>query len=65
MCVDYRQLNNFTIKDKFPILMIEDIVDELDGATWFSKMDLRFGYHQIRICNEGIPNTSFRTHLAH
>jgi hypothetical protein len=61
MCVDYRSLNDVTIKNKYPLPRIEDLFDQMRGAKVFSKIDLRFGYHQMKIRPSDIPKTVFTT----
>ena len=65
LCVDYRQLNKLTIKNKYPLPRIDDLLDQLRGVAVFSKIDLRFGYHQILVKPKDVQKTTFRSRYDH
>ncbi|GKC89117.1 putative reverse transcriptase domain-containing protein [Tanacetum coccineum] len=65
MCIDYRELNKLTIKNHYPLPKIDDLFDQLQGLSVYSKIDLRSGYHQLRVRDEDIPKTAFRMRYRH
>ena len=65
LCIDYRQLNRVTIKNRYPLPRIDDLFDQLRGARVYSKIDLRTSYHKLRVREANIPKTSFRTRYGH
>ena len=65
LCIDYRQLNKVTIRNQYPLPRIDDLFDQLQGAKVFSKIDLRSGYHQLKVRREDVPKTAFRTRYGH
>ncbi|GJW27748.1 putative reverse transcriptase domain-containing protein [Tanacetum coccineum] len=65
MCIDYRELNKLTVKNRYPLPRIDDLFDQLQGSSVYSKIDLRSGYHQLRIREEDIPITAFQTRYGH
>ncbi|GJW75407.1 putative reverse transcriptase domain-containing protein [Tanacetum coccineum] len=65
MCIDYRELNKLTVKNRYPLPRIDDLFDQLQGSRVYSKIGLRYGYHQLRVREEEIPKTAFRTRYSH
>ncbi|GKF06853.1 putative reverse transcriptase domain-containing protein, partial [Tanacetum coccineum] len=65
MCIDYRELNKLTVKNRYPLLRIDDLFDQLQGSRVYFKIDLRSGYHQLRVREEDIPKTAFKTRYGH
>ncbi|GKB15119.1 putative reverse transcriptase domain-containing protein [Tanacetum coccineum] len=65
MCINYRELNKLTVKNRYPLPRIDDLFDQLQGSSVYSKIDLRSGYHQLRVRDEDIPKTTFRTRYSH
>nr|GEZ34616.1 putative reverse transcriptase domain-containing protein [Tanacetum cinerariifolium] len=65
MCIDYRELNKLTVKNRYPLPRIDDLFDQIQGSSVYSKIDLQSGYHQLRVREEDIPNTAFRTRYGH
>ncbi|GJS42156.1 putative reverse transcriptase domain-containing protein [Tanacetum coccineum] len=65
MCIDYHELNKLTVKNRYPLLRIDDLFDQLQGSRFYSKIDMRFGYHQLRVREEDIPKAAFRTRYGH
>jgi hypothetical protein len=65
MCIDYKELNKLKVKNKYPLPRIDDLFDQLQGASWFSKIDLRSGYHQLKVRDADVPKTAFRTLYGH
>ncbi|KAI3773911.1 hypothetical protein L1987_48450 [Smallanthus sonchifolius] len=65
MCIENRELNKRTVKNKYPLPRIDDLFDQLQGVSWFSEIDLRSGYHQLKVREEDVPKTAFRTRYGH
>jgi hypothetical protein len=65
MCIDYRALNKKTIKNRYPISRIDELLDELHRAVYFSKIDLKLGYHYIKVREEDVHKRTFRCHYEH
>nr|GEV59317.1 retrovirus-related Pol polyprotein from transposon 17.6 [Tanacetum cinerariifolium] len=65
MCIDYRELNEPTVKNRYPLPRIDDLFDQIQGSSVYLKIDLRSGYHQLRVRDKDIPKTSFRTRYGH
>lgn len=64
-CIDYRNLNSITVKNKYPLPIVDELLDELKGSQWFTKLDMRSGYHQVRMSPEDEHKTAFKIHHGH
>ncbi|GJQ96008.1 hypothetical protein Tco_0007147 [Tanacetum coccineum] len=65
MCIDYRELNKLTVKNRYPLLRIDDMFDQMQGSSVYAKIDMRSDNHQLRVHEEDIPKTTFRTRYGH
>ena len=65
MCIDYGELIKLTVKNRYPLLRIDYLFNQLQGANYFSKIDLRYGYHQLRVHESDVPKTAFQTRYGH
>nr|GFA84784.1 putative reverse transcriptase domain-containing protein [Tanacetum cinerariifolium] len=65
MCIDYQELNKLTVKNRYPLPRIDDLFDQFQGSSVYSKIDLRSGYHQLRVREEDVPKTVFKTRYGH
>ncbi|GJR50647.1 putative reverse transcriptase domain-containing protein [Tanacetum coccineum] len=65
MCIDYRELNKLTVKNRYPLPRIDYLFDQLQGSSIYSKIDLKSGYHHLRVHEQGVPKTAFRTRYGH
>ncbi|GKF88310.1 hypothetical protein Tco_0259187, partial [Tanacetum coccineum] len=65
MCIDYRELNKLIVKNRYPLPRIDHLFDQLQGSSVYSKINLRSGYHQLRVRDEDVPKTAFRTRYGH
>ena len=65
MSIDYQELNKLTVTNYYPLPQIDDLFDQLQGASWFSKINMRYGYHQVRLREDDVEKTTFRTRYGH
>ena len=65
VCIDYRELNKLTVKNRYPLTRIDDLFGQLEGVSWFLIIDLCLGYHQMRVRSEDVEKAAFRTRYGH